>query len=125
MEDGCLNSVVEEVEKGSVVEEVEKESVVEELKKCFMVKEEGGLVVEKVEKCSVVEEVSGDPVVEVLMKDIGELGSDSIVEEVSKFSVVVELKRWWRPNSGMQWSDFPNTPLKNSRGLSSRLSSLR
>ena len=30
MEDGCLNSVVEEVEKGSVVEE---------LKKCFMVKE--------------------------------------------------------------------------------------
>ena len=84
MEDGCLNSVVEEVE---------KESVVEELKKCFMVKEEGGLVVEKVEKCSVVEEVSGDPVVEVLMKDIGELGSDSIVEEVSKFSVVVELKR--------------------------------
>ena len=76
-----------------MVEEVEKESVVEELKKCFMVKEEGGLVVEKVEKCSVVEEVSGDPVVEVLMKDIGELGSDSIVEEVSKFSVVVELKR--------------------------------
>lgn len=56
-------------------------------------KEEGGLVVEKVEKCSVVEGVSGDPVVEVLMKDVGELGSDSIVEEVSKLSVVVELKR--------------------------------
>ena len=50
MEDGCLNSVVEEVEKGSVVEEVEKESVVEELKKCFMVKEEGGLVVGKVDE---------------------------------------------------------------------------
>merc|ERR1719225_1481182 len=27
------------------------------------------------------------------MKDVGELGTDSIVEEVSKFSVVVELKR--------------------------------
>ena len=84
MEDGCLNSVVEEVE---------KESVVEELKKCFVVKEEGGLVVVKVEKCSVVEGVSGDPVVEVLMKDEEELGTDSIVEEVSKLSVVVELKR--------------------------------
>ena len=83
MEDGCLNSVMEGVE---------KDSVVEELKKCFVVKEEGGLVVEKVEKCSVVE-VSGDPVVEVLMKVVGELGTDSIVEEVSKLSLVVELKR--------------------------------